>query len=943
MNVGLYSPTEIGSTQSEYSYTFSLPATKNNNRILDYANDLAKPNKFRVRRNAEVYADDNLIFSGSLLISGYKDKEYQCNLVSPKVYSLDDIFGDAKLTDIPWYVPFSGATSINEYNSTNKGVSFPLISYGVFEKEPAFSDDIANDYTPKHNLDKYNRWWIESFYPSLSALELLKKAFEWKGYNIAGDAFNDDILNDIYLSCNLSDNQYPVYNLANIWLGEVSLSATFTTNGDNGYHQELSYPYYKVVNRRAGFTSALGSPRDYEEYNFNEAVLYDILKDGNVTINHRSYIYDPGEKVIVIPADGFYNIDMSVSTTLDTTTPTFTAGQYIITDQGTGNDIEFKNISDMQKNLYETCPVEIQLVKNFDDNIELIKGKWNLSYNNGNPKDATYPGAGGRRYENINKWQTCFPHEDLYNSNNPTTLKDGRYLNAAVQRFGGQSSSTGNRNWNGGSRTSGGNTDPNTGRQYSAAEFGYVYANGEIMAYDPDVNNNFICGFSSMGIQNNQGARAVIKNGYSWTKSYTDKHDAFYNNNGYLRMYRLEGNTLTIQEEQTNKNANTYPEAPGGYFNANATTMNGSLSCMVWLNRNDVLELYQVHRAYQNEAGAQVYYSATTSVNLKISAASPRSYEMLRSINYGYDSESEFDRDLKLTNFCNDSTNVSTYVQSLIDAFNLDMLQDGKNVWFNKKKNVVNNLPAVVNIDNRVDSNEAETLKIDYPSSMAVKYQTDTEEYGYWISVPQNRQNEVDWENYGDSGYTTILINDDDYNIDNQEKSLNFSYTWYDAFNWTEVTSAGTENTANTMTISTPVISKYSYMAEGYSYDESMKHDGYGLTQRMWFRPNRTEAFVWTATYQPEKIQLYVPENVKNNTNLSYKTTEESLLKYFNLRAYLSSNYVKVNVYLTADEFNLIKNGGNVQFDDELYGVVNIDGYDPTGDNEAELTLIKLV
>ena len=103
----IYNPEKITSTQAEYSFEFEIPSTPNNDKIFDYANNLAKLNKFRCRFDAEVYGDGTLIFEGTLTLNGFKDKKYKCNLVSVKVYSLEDIFGDAVLTDVPWSIPFS--------------------------------------------------------------------------------------------------------------------------------------------------------------------------------------------------------------------------------------------------------------------------------------------------------------------------------------------------------------------------------------------------------------------------------------------------------------------------------------------------------------------------------------------------------------------------------------------------------------------------------------------------------------------------------------------------------------------------------------------------------------------------------------------------------------------------------------------------------------------
>jgi hypothetical protein len=135
-------------------------------------------------------------------------------------------------------------------------------------------------------------------------------------------------------------------------------------------------------------------------------------------------------------------------------------------------------------------------------------------------------------------------------------------------------------------------------------------------------------------------------------------------------------------------------------------------------------------------------------------------------------------------------------------------------------------------------------------------------------------------------------------------------------------------------------------MIDGYNYEESMKHDGYGLAQRFWYRPRPTECYVWTETYPKRSVQIYVPSNISNdgNLNLSYKNTEKSILtKYFNINAYLASNYVEIDVYLTPVEYNRLKNGALVHFDSDLYYVISIDGYDPTDNDPTTLKLMKKV
>ena len=952
----IFTPSDLSSTQAEYSYEATIPATSRNNKIFDFANCLDKKNRFHQRWKAELYADEHLVFDGSLIISSFKDNEYTINLVSPKVYDLDAIFGDAVLTDIPWSAtPFNGIATINQYNEEGNGdVMFPLVSYGAFIKKPYYSDDVANDYTSKFVIDKYNKWWVESFYPSLNMLQSIKKAFEWKGYTVGGDVFADSNLKDIYMSCNLASDQVPTYNLGNPIFGEVEITTSTLIDGD-GYEQELEFPYFHVTNPRANFGSAESvytDTRTYEAWNWSSVFLYDLLASGS-TVTNQSYMFDPNDKVIVAPSDGWYRIDLDVDCKISAATSSMTVAQNVITDGGSGDDIEEKEVT-IPIGMDEMTPVEIAVVRNYDDNYELIKGKWNKQYKIGDPTLTAYT-INNILYNNVTEWRTCFPHEDPYNASLPTKTHDLSLRNTQSM-FGGNRNSTNSSNTtrsgsrNGGSVGdfgSGRSTATSTPRNYNSSFFGYVPIDNGLMAYDAVVNKDFICGFSSFGL----GQTSVIKNGHSWTKSYSDKNEAFYRLNGYNQLFRRPSGS-SIEESATTFNHNEYIASPNntitmqrGYIGGQSvvTAMTGHVSCCVWLNKNDRLEVFEVHRAYHNIYGHGVEYKTRTNMRVKIKAMSPNNMAYLLNEGFAYTSDTEFDVGLRLSNFMNKETTVSSYIQSLLDAFNFQMTQEGKSIFINKRKNpLIATYPPTLDLDSRVSSLDVESESIDFPSSIAVKYRIDTDEWGFENSVPKEKMNDDNWKDYGDSGYTVVQISDDEYNVNNQEKSLNFSYTWYDSFTWNEVDSADTENSGNTIELEMPTISNFQWMVDGYDYDKAMKHDGYSLSQRFWMKPIKSDAFVWTDSYPTEKVNIYLPRNYNDSIVLNYKNQDNSLLrKYFNCLMNLSSNKVKLEVYLTLDEYKMIKDGCRIKFDKAIYIPTDIQ-YNPNGESPSTLTLMKL-
>jgi hypothetical protein len=63
--------------------------------------------------------------------------------------------------------------------------------------------------------------------------------------------------------------------------------------------------------------------------------------------------------------------------------------------------------------------------------------------------------------------------------------------------------------------------------------------------------------------------------------------------------------------------------------------------------------------------------------------------------------------------------------------------------------------------------------------------------------------------------------------------------------------------------------------------------------------------------------------------------------KYFNADVDSGGDEVEIEVYLTPDEYKHISMGSSVHFDDNLYKVLEIQGYDPMGKNPTKLKLLS--
>lgn len=954
LNAVLFNPTKVTTTKSEYSFSFEVPSTPNNDRIFNYANNLSRLNKFHGRYSAKVVADGDEIFNGSMIIEKYdaSKKMYSCNLVNVKTNTLEDIFKEKKLTDYKWMIDYSGATTINAVNSDmSSKYYFPFLSYGVFQKDYVSSDQVGNTYTSKFLIDKYCKFYHSSFFPSINVSEEIRQLFEKEGYTVNGSLFTDPWLSNVYSSVNLNDEQVPMYNVGNPLFGKVDISfhwdnkssvlsdnTTTSKIGNGGIVQDLSYPFYRVDGRMTDLSQFHGDTA--VEYNFDKILLYGMLDSKNnksvtVSSNTKSYMYDPNEMVIVIPTDGWYKITFECrNISLDKSKTTFKAKQWNATYNS--KDAFEKREMTITKDSFDTCPLEIQLVKNYDNNVELIKGDTNIVYETGNPNDKTYTikgnGYTGSTQDNRYEWRTSFPHQELQGATSPTKTD-----NIVTTVISNQNSGFGNQSLGGGFNGGGsfGNQTHSSinSPSYLSAKYkslGYVPSDG-MFPYDQAVSTAFICGYSSMGSE----CVSVMRRGYSWSRLSSVYNKIFATVSGMTLLYAESGQT---KEKATQYQTNTYKNASHTLTKTKSGN-NGSFSvtCLTYLKRNDILEPMAIQRDYEGQR-----YAYSLDGRLTVQAITNRGEEALRNDKYfSASSPTEFPTQLNLFDFTNNETKASDWITNIQKAFNLEIRTEGNTVTIDVKKTPNSRIGYAVDIDDRINQYEAESEYISYPRSMSVKYKINKDEWGFEKTVPQDHINDADWYDYGDSGYTVIQLNDDTYETSSQDIQTDFSYTYYDIFKFKNVDVNGNEGTDEKL-ILLPVIELSQYMADGYGYDEAMKHDGYSLSQRFWFRQKPSTDGVYLHDNLHEFVKFSIPTNHLDDFNLSYKDSEKSILtEYFTCNPMLDSNYVNVEVYMSPSEYKDIKNGSFVHFDSDLYVVSEMEGYDPSGIDKVSLKLIK--
>ena len=327
LNNTIFDPTKLTATTSSYSYTYKLPLTPNNAKILGNVNAISKRNKFNNRYICQLYSEGIKIFDGSGKISQIKNDEVSFNLYNPKINQLNEIFGDDVMSNIKWEVPFDGIKSVNEVNldSTSK-YFFPIVAYGLFQKDPLGVIYGENSYSDKKTVDEWTNFHYNSFVPSLQLVELLRRAFRQYGYELDGDIITDPVLNEIYLSNYISSEQDPAYNLGNKVIGQCEFDLSFSnyTSDDvlslidgepysNDIDYTISAPYYTVGTEKVYSVP----PKQYTVYNLFSSKSDDGKDLSRITnIVENGYNINLGEDKVSglqIPSDGWYEIEIDLN------------------------------------------------------------------------------------------------------------------------------------------------------------------------------------------------------------------------------------------------------------------------------------------------------------------------------------------------------------------------------------------------------------------------------------------------------------------------------------------------------------------------------------------------------------------------------------------------------------------------------------------------------
>lgn len=914
-------PTKIQTTSAEYSFTFTLPITEKNNKIFDFANVPSKRNKFNKRYPTTVAVDGILIFNGEIIVSSVDAKGYNCNLYINRLNTVETIFGDSLMTDIDgWEIDYHQDSTINEYNNKTdisypQDCFFPLISYGMFQKNPTS----GGTYTLKHTIDEYNRFYNESFYPSINLLKLVKKCFEHKGYEVTGDIFDDEVARHIFTSTSLADGQDPKYNYGLDEIGKLNVGFNFNSvNGTistDGVANVATYvPYSVGDDMMITIKDSYGGEGNIYEYNN----IYDIWsqKSDFLSITGAENKNLWRENMIVAPIDGYYKIKMNYEIEIPSTFTQYPCYTYERNNSSRSKAVE--KVSYTPLATFEDHWTELQLVRNnSDENCGMITPTaigGDVAFS----RQSIPSGAIGNSIQ-------VYPQEAL-------SLNDG-----SITCY-----------------------SPKTATS--------------VLAFDPRVNKNFVIGQCA---SDPYYFPAVIKNGRSWDSSCAEENKSRYNCDGY-RGWSKEwktsssgrGGAYAYTSSNTDYNKNTLNGSSISVsVSSSKKKVTGNIEAIVFLKKNDYLQLKLIQRHWVNKKQDDVEGddetiqrpSARTSGrinttteymtdaqvkvtgNILFQAYAPDTLSISNDSAFNFGSDSKFSKKLDLSEFLNKDEKMADFINNFIREFNLSYSQSNKVITLNKQKINMNADKRAINLTDRVSDDDYTLEEIDFPSKMYVAYTIADDERGMYTSAEKNATDEQiqsnNWLDYADRGYDKVEMMEDEY-ASEESATTKTSYNWYEDFH----ISYDNQNAD----ISIPIQAKDEWMIEGYKNEEMMKKDGYGLKRRYWFPSGLTTNYVSLLNNPSRKVYIYLCKSIYDGCELSYKvpggstSAQETLLtRYFNVFFDCDTNYLTFDAYLTTDEYLAIKNGCNIVVDDDVYIVTEIEGYDVSGHNTTKITAIK--
>lgn len=891
LNRQLLNPGELNTKDAQYSYSITLPPTSNNHAIFNYANIEETKDKFNREYRAELIINSVRVFVGLFRLSEVTRDKYKGNLYIPATKSIKDIFGELKLNENPEYrIEFKDFAEYISYYNTLAATGpqmaiFPYTLYGVLPKVPVSRE--TDEYRPRDVWDDSVRMGMQDLAPSINPLLMLKHIFRSQGYNLVGTAFDDERLARLYMSYKNAPDYIQPWNY--------------------GYHGKihLKGEWSNISNRRANEPQLERGV--FETYQDDGAELYacDLFDCNNTVITEKD---DPGGNVlysevtdtdnrtwartqIMIPATGYYKIQLSVSTQL------INAPIIAAPDPVTG--IRFVGALG-PKSGYNYMRSAVKLLRD--------RKKGDL-------------GVSSSRMDGV-LYKDNLPQNNQYNAENtPKYMPKYHGPGAGSIVF----------------------VDLAQNENHLAGFQCGKRNNDDVI---PNPTGDYI-------FDDNTAKITAAKPAVSWDKSRTGdtRNRLAIDNYGYYK-YALPDESEEESEEEsgdtpvwtnTNRYACKVLNAPysntrRGYYNGVEGDENysseGKLNCVVWLEAGEILTLADVSDKCEMQYVVFRYrgwVAKTVTFDLNITPFRTNS-DWLKLDESGtqipdttmdWNDPVNFDVDsINLVGFLPADMKTDDFIDNFCKAFNLQITQiDATTFELNVKqsKTAVSNL--FINLDNLASVRDRSNTPLGLPSLYKLGFTVDVEEEGY-VTTGDDGGGEFE------TGVTEEKI---------VEQKSNFSFNWFKSIT--------KQQPGGNIVMPLAVISKHEVWTGELSYPDAMKKRYPNQALRFWYPDGLLNDLGATFDFNSKPLSIVKVSNELTGLSvLSYKNQKLTILtNYFTLLINGSSHYTEVEGYLTPDQYEDLNGSIMAMFNGDLYYVAEISGYDPTGRNKTKIKLIRKI
>lgn len=974
LNKEFEDPESLIITDVNYSYEVELPVTTNNRSIFGFSDVVSVTDKFNRVYDAQLYADEVLLLDGKFIINEIDVETYKGNLYVPAKKELSDVLGDRTLKQlIPHYKNVNSLEDIDKINCYVGGITgsdvvlppadqrdnhvcFPYVLYGFPYNKPNITTD---RYYQATNFED-TTFNLNNVFPAFNVLSVLKDMFATEGYTLTGNVFENEKLNSLYQT---------YYESADLWKTDRMTPYQLSFSCD--------YTLCKYIQEISAFNLS-ETAEEFEEEGFKFWVDNPVWSDNTTFtgIDNKYEMmkrvetegYSSAKRVIVIPVSGWYQIHSTGSITL----PDYNRLE------------EFPNM-------------KITGWKSRYDDSSFNQSAWEFQIKKGVPKENV-------NFYGYNFCIPGVPADYTNTEVNPSVLWFGMNILSTLhgyiiptavrvmdsenqRRFGKNGKTSLVKNYSGfdvsdfimGAKW--GNQKliysdylktrryPKTALMdlYDVSKSPAIYNKPDRFKEDyPDITADYLYLYSEF-------SDTDTTYGYQTAQALVNE-DGMANFDGYntLKTRQSSGNTI-YSWDTSNYGARTYPgQNNNTVISSTNTTGTWNISNCVWLEEGDTVYT-EILGAYNNQheknstsdkqcGNTNARLSFDFSINLVNTSKEwkPTNDDPIRGINDPTTSK-ETDMNVFLPNIkCND------YLNNFLKTFNCRLSRVDDTTYsldFMGKEDIFIN---TVSIDKYCHNKDASFKRINLPSSINYRFKVDMNEEGYVHGNDSTYQTQHQWLFNQPKHTGEILIENFNNTSGSEQKNESlWSYTWLKTIKLPD----------NTL-IPAPIICDAKLWGDSYTY-ESIQREKLetNKTMRLFYIYNKqrlidaattipelnyiritgshkfrlliADAFHWEYgmhdghNYIGERADSFIDYDTRrlNTLNGNRKTITEN---FFDLDLNGKQYEVTVSCILPTTLYWAINKGSRVLFDDSLWKVKSIEGFDVTEQEPCEITLLSL-